>query len=48
MKELPIGVSSLERIIADDFVYIDKTKAIYELIKGGSDAIFSHDHVGFW
>ncbi len=40
MKELPIGVSSLERIIADDFVYIDKTKAIYELIKGGSKRYF--------
>lgn len=40
MKELPIGVSSLKSIITKDMIYIDKTKIIYELIKGGSKRYF--------
>ena len=34
MKKLPIGVSSFESIITSDALYVDKTKVIYELIKG--------------
>lgn len=32
MKKLPIGESSLKSIITGDFVYVDKTKIIYELL----------------
>ena len=34
-KELPIGIQSLSTIIEDNFIYIDKTEYIYELIKKG-------------
>ncbi|EIJ36728.1 ATP-binding protein [Thiothrix nivea] len=33
MKKLPIGISTLEKIIQDDFVYVDKTVHIQELTK---------------
>ncbi len=33
MKKLPIGLNSLENIIKDGFLYVDKTKKIYELIE---------------
>jgi len=31
MKKLPIGLNSLKNIIRDEFLYVDKTKKIYEL-----------------
>ena len=34
-RNLPIGVQSLSTIIEDNFIYIDKTKYIYDLIAGG-------------
>src|SRR4030095_6488054 len=34
MKNLPIGVSTFESIILSGALYVDKTKIIYELIKG--------------
>lgn len=40
MKKLPIGISTLERIIRDNTLYIDKTKIIYNLIQGGSKRYF--------
>ena len=37
MKEkLPIGIQSFSQMIEEDYVYIDKTKYILDLIKGGS------------
>ena len=33
MKELPIGVSDFKDLINGDFVYVDKTKYIYEIVK---------------
>ena len=36
MKKLPIGLQNFERIIREDFLYVDKTQQIYELITEGS------------
>ncbi len=35
MKKLPIGLNSLKNIINDGFLYVDKTKKLYELIEHG-------------
>ncbi|MGB0521627.1 MAG: AAA family ATPase, partial [Flammeovirgaceae bacterium] len=35
MKKLPIGIQDLRKLRAEDFIYIDKTPQIYELIKDG-------------
>jgi len=35
MKKLPIGIQSFETIITEDYLYIDKTKNIYNLINSG-------------
>jgi len=34
MKKLPIGIQDFEKIIKNDFLYIDKTEYIYKLIQG--------------
>ena len=36
MKRLPIDVSSFDKIILGNYIYIDKTQHIYNLIKSGS------------
>jgi len=36
MKKLPIGIQTFEKIINGDYLYIDKTKDIYELITTNS------------
>ncbi len=33
MKKLPIGIQTFREIIKGDYVYIDKTKEVLELIK---------------
>ena len=35
MKKLPIGIQTFEKIIIDDYLYVDKTKQIYDLILNG-------------
>ncbi|WP_459997166.1 AAA family ATPase, partial [Marinitoga arctica] len=35
MKKLPIGVQDYKEIIIEDYIYVDKTKYIYELINSG-------------
>ncbi len=35
LKNLPIGISDIERIVNEGYLYIDKTERIYELISGG-------------
>jgi len=35
MKRLPIGIQSFERIIEEDYLYIDKTKQIHQLVTSG-------------
>ena len=32
----PIGIQSFERIIEEDYVYVDKTKLVYDLVQNGS------------
>ena len=36
MMKYPIGVQSFERIIKENYVYVDKTDLIYDLVKNGS------------
>src|SRR5213075_1203314 len=36
MKKLPIGVQGFYKIINENYVYVDKTQSIYELISTGS------------
>jgi hypothetical protein len=33
MKSLPVGFQSLDKIITNDFVYVDKTETLYNLVK---------------
>ncbi|MGM0622793.1 MAG: AAA family ATPase, partial [Campylobacterota bacterium] len=35
MKKLPIGIASLQKIIDEDYVYIDKTDIALKLIEEG-------------
>src|SRR6185437_8326327 len=35
LKELPIGISSLEKIVTNNFLYIDKTKFVSMLVTQG-------------
>ena len=41
MKQLPIGIQTFEKIIRGDYLYIDKTKDIYELITTNSYVFLS-------
>ena len=34
MKKLPLGIQNFKEIIRDDYVYIDKTKYVYDLLTG--------------
>ncbi len=36
LKKLPIGIQTLNKLIEENYLYIDKTKTIYELIQSGS------------
>ena len=36
VKKLPIGLQTIRRIIEGDFVYVDKTQYVYNLINGAS------------
>ena len=36
MKKLPIGIQTFERLIEENYLYIDKTKEAYDLIDSGS------------
>ena len=35
MQNLPIGIQTFEKIISNDFLYVDKTELIYKLINSG-------------
>ena len=41
MKKLPIGIQTFEKIINEDYLYVDKTKEIYELITNNSYVFLS-------
>ncbi|MCX7871075.1 MAG: AAA family ATPase, partial [bacterium] len=32
MKKLPIGISDFKELITNNYIYVDKTKYIYELL----------------
>ncbi|MDR0415294.1 MAG: AAA family ATPase, partial [Prevotellaceae bacterium] len=36
MKNLPIGIQSFEKLRESDFLYVDKTREIYEIVTSGS------------
>ncbi|MFZ9034647.1 MAG: ATP-binding protein [Francisellaceae bacterium] len=40
MKKLPIGISSLQKIIKGDYVYIDKTRHVHNLVNTGGGYYF--------
>jgi hypothetical protein len=40
MKKLPIGISALDKIIGNDYIYVDKTKHIVNLVKSGGEYYF--------
>ena len=35
MKRLPIGISDFKKLITNNYIYVDKTKYIYELVNNG-------------
>ena len=35
IRKLPIGIQSFEKIRKDNYLYVDKTAYIYELVHGG-------------
>ncbi|MGC8734994.1 MAG: AAA family ATPase [bacterium] len=35
MKKLPLGISDFKKLIEGDYIYVDKTEYIYELVKNG-------------
>ncbi len=41
LKNLPIGIQTFERIREDNYLYVDKTKYIYELVHGGTQYFLS-------
>ena len=40
LKRLPIGIQSFEKIREADFLYIDKTKEVYDLANNMSQYVF--------
>jgi len=36
MKKLPIGISTLSRIINEGYAYVDKTRKVHQLVETGS------------
>ena len=35
LKKLPLGIPTFSEIIQENYVYIDKTKFIYQMVTGG-------------
>ena len=40
-RKLPIGIQSFEKIITNNYIYIDKTRYIYDLVHSGSQFFLS-------
>ena len=40
LKECPIGIQDFEKIIKNDFLYVDKTRQVYEMTQKGSQYVF--------
>ena len=41
MRKLPIGVQSFEKLITGNFLYVDKTGYIYDLVQTGTQYFLS-------
>ena len=41
MKKLPVGISTFSEIIEENFIYVDKTKFIYEMVNTGNTYFLS-------
>ena len=41
MQKYPIGIQDFEKLRSNDFVYVDKTKYIYQLLQGSSNYFLS-------
>ncbi|MCL2116251.1 MAG: AAA family ATPase, partial [Methanobrevibacter sp.] len=41
MKRLPVGISTFSEIIEENFIYVDKTQAIYEMVNTGKTYFLS-------
>ena len=40
-KKLPIGIQSFEKLISDNYIYVDKTEYIYSLVHSGASYFLS-------
>jgi hypothetical protein len=40
MKNLPLSVQTFSKFVKGNYLYVDKTKSIYELISGGGEYFF--------
>ncbi|MDR3291411.1 MAG: AAA family ATPase [Methanobrevibacter sp.] len=41
MKKLPLGIQTFSQIIEEDYLYVDKTKYLYEIVKKGKSYFLS-------
>ncbi|OQY09991.1 MAG: hypothetical protein B6I29_02365, partial [Marinitoga sp. 4572_148] len=41
MKKLPVGIADYKKIIEGDYIYVDKTKYIFELVNSGVPTFLS-------
>jgi len=41
MKNLPLGINTLSAMLANDMVYVDKTKMVWDLIR-----LITGEHIG--
>ena len=41
MQKYPIGIQDFEKLRTNDFVYVDKTKYIYQLLQGSTNYFLS-------
>ncbi len=41
LKNLPIGIQTFEKIITNNYLYVDKTQYLYDLIQGGAVYFFA-------
>lgn len=46
-RSLPIGIQSFEKLIEADFLYIDKTKYIWDLLRPSKQAIAQIKEKGY-
>jgi hypothetical protein len=40
MERLPLGIQTFEKVVEDDYLYVDKTEAIHKLITTAGNAVF--------